>query len=73
MILFTPALHAGMLSFVHPITREVVRFTAPLHQPMLDLVRKLRQLHNHTILDREAEYSSRLKQANVAGDVDLFT
>ena len=37
------------------------------------LVRKLRQLHNHTILDREAEYSSRLKQANVAGDVDLFT
>ena len=43
MLLYTPALHAGLLSFVHPISRELVRFTAPLHQPMLDIVGKLRK------------------------------
>ncbi len=44
IILYTPALHAGLLSFVHPTTRETVCFTAPLHQPMRDLVRKLRTM-----------------------------
>lgn len=44
IILYTPALHAGLLSFVHPTTREVVCFTAPLHQPMRDLVQKLRTM-----------------------------
>lgn len=37
------------------------------------LVKKLRQLHNDTILAREAEYSSRLRQSRVAGNVDLFS
>lgn len=36
------------------------------------LVRKLRQLHNTTILDRELEYGMRLRKAKVEGDVDLF-
>ena len=44
IILYTPALHAGLLSFMHPTTREVVCFTAPLHQPMRDLVQKLRTM-----------------------------
>lgn len=44
IILYTPALHAGLLSFVHPSTRQVVRFTAPLHQPMRDLVQRLRSM-----------------------------
>lgn len=36
-------------------------------------VRKLKSLHNTTILDRESEYRMKLKQnANVTGDVELF-
>ncbi len=37
------------------------------------MVKKLRQMHNNTILDREAEYGSRLRKTQVAGEVDLFT
>ena len=37
------------------------------------LVKKLRNVHNNTIVDRETEYGTRLRQANVAGDVELFT
>lgn len=36
------------------------------------LVKKLRKLHNDTILQREQEYNSRLRAEKVAGDVDLF-
>jgi chemotaxis protein CheD len=36
------------------------------------LVKRLKKLHNRTILDREQEYGGRLKQAPVAGDVELF-
>jgi chemotaxis protein CheD len=36
------------------------------------LVKKLKQVHNNTIVQREEEYGSRLKSAPVAGDVDLF-
>jgi len=57
----------------HDIMGELPRKIYFFSQEGRVLVRKLRQLHNHTILDREAEYSSRLKQASVAGDVDLFT
>jgi 23S rRNA pseudouridine1911/1915/1917 synthase len=42
-ILAYPALHAALLSFRHPTTQEIVRYTAPLHEPMLRLVRRLRQ------------------------------
>lgn len=36
------------------------------------LVKKLRTLHNDTIIAREMSYSRKLRQAPVAGDVELF-
>ena len=36
------------------------------------MVKKLRNLHNTTLLDREMEYSMRIKRVPVAGDIDLF-
>lgn len=36
------------------------------------LVKKLREMHNSTIMDREMEYSLRLRKAKVEGDVELF-
>lgn len=37
------------------------------------LVKKLRSMHNDTIIERELSYSETLRQANVAGDVELFS
>ena len=37
------------------------------------LVKKLRNLHNSTIIEREQEYESRLGVKPVAGDVELFS
>ncbi|MBU3736671.1 MAG: chemoreceptor glutamine deamidase CheD, partial [Methylobacterium sp.] len=37
------------------------------------LVKKLRTLHNDTIFTREREYSSRLVESKVEGDIELFT
>ena len=36
------------------------------------LVKQLRGVHNDTIIEREQAYSSRIKMANVQGDVELF-
>jgi len=36
------------------------------------MVRKLRSLHNSTIMKREGDYSRRLRSGRVAGDVELF-
>jgi chemotaxis protein CheD len=36
------------------------------------LVKKLRSLHNNTVLARERDYSRRLMDVEVAGDVELF-
>lgn len=36
------------------------------------LVKKLRQVHNDTIIEREQAYSSRLRYSKVEGDVELF-
>ena len=36
------------------------------------LVKKLRTLHNDTILQRELDYRSRLRANHVEGDVELF-
>jgi chemotaxis protein CheD len=36
------------------------------------LMRKLKTVHNDTIIEREHEYRSRLKTADVHGDVELF-
>ena len=37
------------------------------------LVKKLRSVHNNTIVERETDYSTRLRQTPVSGDVELFT
>jgi len=36
------------------------------------LVKKLKQVHNNTIIQREEEYGTRLKSSDMAGDVELF-
>src|SRR5690242_5316845 len=36
------------------------------------LVKKLRQLHNVTVLERERDYTRRLLDVDVSGDVELF-
>ena len=36
------------------------------------LVKKLRTMHNHTVIEREQVYSSRLKVSNVEGEVEMF-
>jgi chemotaxis protein CheD len=36
------------------------------------MVRKLRTIHNHTILERETDYRSRLKATDQGGEVELF-
>lgn len=35
-------------------------------------VRKIKSMHNTTILDRESEYRMRIKDVPVSGDIDLF-
>jgi chemotaxis protein CheD len=37
------------------------------------LVRKLKKMHNSTVLDREREYGRRIQQTRVEGDVELFS
>jgi len=37
------------------------------------LVKKLRRVHNDTIVEREQEYSTRLQYSKMEGDVNLFT
>ena len=42
MIMPTPALHAGLLRLNHPVTKESLTFTAPVHEPMHRLIQELR-------------------------------
>ena len=37
------------------------------------MVRKLKSVHNNTILERERDYGRRLNTSTIAGDVELFT
>lgn len=37
------------------------------------MVKKLRNMHNHTVEMREREYSSRLRESKVEGEIELFT
>jgi chemotaxis protein CheD len=37
------------------------------------LIKKLKQVHNNTILQREQDYGSRLKTSEMSGDVELFS
>ena len=37
------------------------------------LVKKLKQLNNNTLVNREQDYASRLQTTPVAGDIELFT
>ena len=43
LIMPCPALHAAYLRVKHPIDKHEMVFTAPLHEPMLTLVRELRK------------------------------
>jgi len=43
LILTRPALHAAYLQLVHPLTKESLEFTAPVHEPMRTLIKALRQ------------------------------
>jgi chemotaxis protein CheD len=36
------------------------------------MMKKLHHPNNDTVIEREAEYSSRLQQADIQGDVELF-
>ena len=36
------------------------------------LVKKIKELHNHTIVERESEYNLRLRNVVVGGDVEIF-
>ncbi len=37
------------------------------------LVKKLRQLNNNTLVNREQDYANRLQASNVSGDIELFS
>lgn len=37
------------------------------------MVRKLKTVHNNTIVEREKDYGQRLQSSSIAGDVELFT
>jgi chemotaxis protein CheD len=37
------------------------------------LIKKIKSIHNSTILDRESEYRMRVKYTPKSGDVELFT
>ena len=41
-VMATPALHATLLGFEHPVDRRPMRFTAPMHERMATLLRELR-------------------------------
>ena len=43
LIVRYPMLHAALLRFDHPITKQLMTFTAPLHEPMATLIHELRQ------------------------------
>lgn len=43
LIMDSPALHATLLAFIHPALQQVMTFTAPIHEPMVTLVRCLRE------------------------------
>lgn len=45
LVMGTPALHAALLRIRHPVRDELMTFTAPLHSPMLDIVRELESYH----------------------------
>lgn len=53
ILLTYPALHAALLRFKHPTTGQMVTFTAPLHGPMMTLLRELRQRRIHAPVVRE--------------------
>jgi 23S rRNA pseudouridine1911/1915/1917 synthase len=67
LIITHPALHAGLLGFTHPITKEVMRFNAPVHEPMATLIEKLRQRPHPTAPVTKQGYWLDLAQATPKG------
>ncbi len=57
MIMCTPSLHAAFLQFMHPATREKMTFTAPVHEPMLTLLRELRRRPAEAPVAREGVWT----------------
>lgn len=43
LLLAHPALHAGYLNFIHPVSDERVTFTAPVHERMRSIIHQMRQ------------------------------
>ena len=43
LIMFTPALHAALLELDHPVKKQRMRFTAPVHSPMREMIHELRK------------------------------
>ena len=41
-------------------------------EALATMVKKLRDIHNSTIFEREQVYGSRLKGSRVGGDIELF-
>lgn len=44
VLMSTPALHAALLEIEHPIKKERMRFTAPTHGPLGNLIKELRKI-----------------------------
>ncbi len=51
VIIARQALHATTLAFTHPILGEPMKFSAPLRGDIADLVRALRRLSGHSVLN----------------------
>ncbi len=43
LLVTCPALHAALLRLHHPMRKETMTFTAPVHEPMATLIRELRK------------------------------
>lgn len=69
LIITHPALHAGLLGFTHPITKQELRFNAPVHEPMATLIEKLRQRPNPDAPVTKSGYWLDLSQATPKGYV----
>ena len=66
--LATEKIHVAARDLVDNFPRKVYYFP----KTGKVLVRKLRNIHNNTIFEREKDYGLRLKKTNISGEVELF-
>jgi len=62
-----------VLEYLHTERIRVVAEDLLDVYPRKVMVRKLKAVHNNTIVERERDYGQRLKSSPLAGDVELFT